>query len=180
MARLQDIYKTEVVSALQKELSIDNPMAVPRLQKIVISMGIGEGKTDKGMIETGVEQLGLIAGQKPVVMKAKKSVSNFKLRAGMPVGVKVTLRREQMYEFLDRLISVVIPRVRDFRGLKPSGFDGHGNFNMGLSEQSIFPEIDPDKISFTQGMNLAFQTTATKDEDAKALLTVLGMPFRTN
>ena len=160
--------------------TLNNPMEVPKLQKIVISMGIGDGKTDKGRLDAAAEQLELIAGQKPVVMKARKSVSNFKVRAGMPVGLKVTLRRDRMYEFLDRLVSIVIPRVRDFRGLSPSGFDGHGNYNMGLSEQSIFPEINPDKISFTQGMNLSFQTTAEKDEHARALLISLGMPFRTN
>ena len=180
MARLHDFYKTEALPRIQKELSISNPMAVPKLEKIVISMGIGDGKTDKGKLEAAAEQLGLIAGQKPIVMKARKSVSNFKVRAGMPVGLKVTLRRDRMFEFLDRLISVVIPRVRDFRGLNPSGFDGHGNYNMGLSEQSIFPEIDPDKISFTQGMNLSFQTSAKSDEQARALLSILGMPFRTN
>ena len=180
MARLKEKYKTEIRAALQETFGIKNAMAIPRLRKMVISMGIGDAKDDKAKLETATKQLTLIAGQKPLVMKAKKSVSNFKLRDGQPVGLKVTLRRERMYEFLDRLISLAIPRVKDFRGLNPSGFDGRGNYNMGLSEQSIFPEIDPASITFIQGMNISFETSAESDEQARELLLQIGMPFRTN
>lgn len=178
MARMQEQYTAQVAPSLKERFGIGNPMAVPRLQKIVLSMGLGEANEDKAKLEVAEKQLTLIAGQKPVVTRAKKSVSNFKLREGMPVGLKVTLRRERMYEFLDRLVSMAIPRVKDFRGLNPSGFDGRGNYNMGLAEQSMFPEIDPSTITFTQGMNICFQTTAPDDEQARELLRGLGMPFR--
>jgi large subunit ribosomal protein L5 len=180
MTRLKEHYDTTVKSHMTEKFGYENPMAVPRLRKIVISMGIGEAKDDKAKLETAQEQLTRIAGQKPVVTRARKSVSNFKLREGSPVGLRVTLRRERMYEFLDRLVSLAIPRVKDFRGLNPSGFDGRGNYNMGLAEQSVFPEVDPANITFTQGMNIAFQTSATSDEEARELLGQLGMPFREN
>jgi large subunit ribosomal protein L5 len=176
--RLQEQYATQVAPSLKERFEISNAMAVPRLKKIVISMGVGDAREDKSKLETAQQQLTLIAGQKPLVSKAKKAVSNFNLREGMPVGLKVTLRRERMYEFLDRLVSIAIPRVKDFRGLNPSGFDGRGNYNMGLAEQSVFPEIDPSTITFTQGMNINFQTTAPNDEQARELLSRLGMPFR--
>ncbi len=180
MARLLNEYRKEIASRLKEQFSIGNVMAVPRLEKIVISMGVGDAKKEKNKLEESQAQLALIAGQQPVVMKARKSVSNFNIRAGMPVGLKVTLRRERMYEFIDRLISIVIPRVRDFRGLNPSSFDGNGNYNMGLSEQSAFPEIDPSSISFVQGMNIAFHTSSDNDEQARSLLSMLGMPFRSD
>jgi large subunit ribosomal protein L5 len=178
MARLLEKYKNEVLPALQSELGISNKYAVPRLVKIVISMGLGKASANKQMLEVAANELGLIAGQKAVVCNAKKSVSNFKLRQGMPIGLKVTLRGERMYEFMDRLISVALPRVRDFRGISPKGFDGKGNYNMGLSEQSVFPEIPADKIQFQQGMNITMVTTAKKNEHAYKLLEKMGMPFR--
>jgi large subunit ribosomal protein L5 len=180
MPRLKDQYNSEVRSALKDRFEIANPMAVPRVRKVVISMGMGDAKDDKTKIEQAMEQLGIIAGQKPIVTRAHRSVSNFKLREGEPVGCKVTLRGARMWEFLDRLISLAIPRVKDFRGLNPSGFDGRGNYNMGLAEQSVFPEIDPANITFVQGMNISIQTSAETDEQAKELLARLGMPFREN
>ena len=180
MTKLQEKFVSEVVPALREKFSYTNPMAVPKLEKIVLSMGMGDAHAEKAKLETAQKQLALIAGQKPIVMKAKKSVSNFKLREGYNVGLKVTLRGARMYEFLDRLVSLAIPRVKDFRGLNPSGFDGRGNYNMGVTEQSIFPEIDPSNITFTQGMNMAFQTSAATDEEARELLAGLGMPFREN
>lgn len=178
VARLDERYKREIIPALSERFSYKNVLAVPKLAKIVISMGIGSAETDEAKFEMARKQLALIAGQQPVVTRAKKSVSNFKLREGMRVGLKVTLRGQRMYEFLDRLISLAIPRVRDFRGLNPSSFDGRGNYNMGLVEQSVFPEVDPATITFTQGMNVVMQTTAETDEEARALLTLFGMPFR--
>ncbi len=175
VARLTEKYKNEVIPALTERFSYANVMAVPKLKKIVLSMGIGE--QDSSKLETAQKQLALIAGQQPVITKARKSISNFKLREGMNVGLKVTLRGTRMWEFLDRLIALAIPRVKDFRGLNATGFDGRGNFNMGLVEQSVFPEIDPATVTFTQGMNIAMQTTATSDEEARELLTLLGMPF---
>lgn len=177
-ARVAEKYKTEVVPALKERFGYKNPFALPKLEKIVISMGIGDGQTEKAKMESATDQLTLIAGQKAVVVLAKKSVSNFKLREGNKVGLKVTLRGQRMYEFFDRLVALAIPRVRDFRGLNASSFDGHGNYNMGLIEQSVFPEIDPAKITFTQGMNIAFQTSAHTDEEARELLSLLGMPFK--
>ncbi|MHC4561930.1 MAG: 50S ribosomal protein L5 [Planctomycetota bacterium] len=179
-ARLKDYYNDQVASALAEKFSHRNRLAVPRLEKIVVSMGIGDAHEEKAKLETAEKQLAQITGQKPIVTKAKKSVSNFKLREGMSVGLKVTLRGERMFEFLDRLVSLAIPRVKDFRGLNPSAFDGRGNYNMGLVEQSVFPEIDPAGVTFMQGMNIAFQTTAANDEEARELLTQMGMPFRTN
>jgi large subunit ribosomal protein L5 len=178
-ARLQERYDQELAKQLAEKFSIRNRMAIPKLKKIVISMGIGDGHADKARLETAANQLGQIAGQKPIVTKARKSISNFKLRDGMAVGLKVTLRGDRMYEFLDRLVTLAIPRVKDFRGLNPNGFDGRGNYNMGLVEQSVFPEIDPATVTFNQGMNIAMQTSAPTDEQARELLTLLGMPFRT-
>ncbi|MBT3278869.1 MAG: 50S ribosomal protein L5 [Phycisphaerales bacterium] len=180
MARLLTQYKDQIASALKDEFSIGNVMAIPKLEKIVISMGTGWAKDEKARFEVAQKQLTLIAGQKPVICLAKKSVSNFKLREGSPVGLKATLRGERMYEFFDRLVSLAIPRVKDFRGLNPSGFDGRGNYNMGLNEQSVFPEIDPVSITFNQGMNICFQTSTNNDEQARALLKALGMPFATS
>jgi len=164
--------------ALAKQFNHSNGLAVPKLVKIVVSMGIGSAHQDQAKLEAAQKQLALIAGQRPVVTRAKRAVSNFRLRKGFQVGLKVTLRGQRMYEFLDRLVTLAIPRVRDFRGLSASGFDGRGNFNMGLVEQTVFPEIDPSTVAFTQGMNIAFQTTAKTDEEARELLSMLGMPFR--
>lgn len=178
VARLQDKYKTEVIAGMKERFGYTNPMAVPKLIKIVISMGMGQAHQEQAKLETAQKQLALIVGQRPVVTLAKKSISNFKLREGMKVGLKVTLRGQQMYEFLDRLITLAIPRVKDFRGLNSSGFDGRGNYNMGLTEQTVFPEIDPAGVTFTQGMNIAVATTANTDEEARELLSLMGMPFR--
>lgn len=178
MSRLYEKYKQEVVPGLKQELGRQNVLTIPRLQKIVVSMGVGDAVTDKKRMEKATQVLSTIAGQKPIVCKAKRSVSNFKLRKGYDVGCKVTLRGVRMYEFLDRLISVVIPRVRDFRGLDPQAFDGHGNYSMGLTEQSVFPEIDLDRIDFPQGMNITMVTSSKNDSDGKELLKQLGMPFR--
>lgn len=178
MARMMEKYRNEVLPALKNELGIDNVMAVPRLEKIVISMGIGQANAEKRRLELAQQELALIAGQKPVVVKAKKSVSNFKIREGWPAGLKVTLRGTQMYEFFDRLVSVTIPRVRDFRGLNPRGFDGRGNYSMGLTEQTVFLEVNPDKVEFQQGMNIAMITSAANDQHAYKLLEMMGVPFR--
>lgn len=178
MARLRDIYKSKVIGELKQEFNYSNPMAVPKVSKVVISMGVGKALQDKKFMAGAKKDLTMIAGQVPVVCKAKKSVSNFKVREGNETGLKVTLRGVRMYEFMDRLISLAIPRVRDFRGLNPKGFDGHGNYSMGLNEQSVFPEVDPAMIEFTQGMNITFVTTANTDEEAKKLLSGFGMPFR--
>lgn len=176
--RLNDKYKTQVVPALTARFGYTSPVAVPKVQKIVISMGIGDGHQDQAKMDMATKQLTLIAGQKPVVTKSKKAISNFKLRIGMKVGLMVTLRGARMYEFLDHLISLAIPRVKDFRGLNPSGFDGRGNYNMGLVEQTVFPEVDSSTVTFTQGMNIAMATSAQTDEEALELLTLMGMPFR--
>ena len=178
VARLLERYRNEVIPGLKNRFGYDNPMAVPRLEKIVVSMGMGDAHEEQAKLETAQKQLAQIVGQLPVVTRARKSISNFKLREGMQVGLKATLRGRRMYEFLDRLISLAIPRVRDFRGLSPSSFDGRGNYNMGLVEQTVFPEIDPSKVTFTQGMNVAIETSAGSDEEARALLGMLGMPFR--
>lgn len=177
-ARLQEKYKIEVIPGLNERFGYSNPMAIPKLQKIVVSMGMGDADSEQAKLETAQKQLGQITGQIPIVTLAKKSISNFKLREGMKVGLKVTLRGRRMFEFLDRLISLAIPRVKDFRGLNPSSFDGRGNFSMGLVEQMVFPEVGTDNISFTQGMNITLQTSAVTDEEALELLTRLGMPFR--
>ncbi len=178
MARLKDLYKSKVVSEMTKEFGYKNSMAVPRIEKIVISMGVGKAVQDKKFLELAKKDLMLVTSQMPTVCKAKKSVSNFKVREGLETGLKVTVRGVRMYEFMDRLISLAIPRVRDFRGLAPNSFDGKGNYSMGLSEQSVFPEIDVAKIEFQQGMNITFVTTAKTDQEAKAMLSFFGMPFR--
>ena len=178
MARLQDRYFEEIVPALRKELGRDNLLSLPRLSKIVISMGLGQAILEKKRMTNATEELAVISGQRPVVTKARKSVSGFKVRQGMDVGAKVTLRRKRMYEFLDRLINVAIPRIRDFRGLSPRAFDGRGNYSMGLQEQTVFPEIEADKVDAIHGMDITVCTSARRDEDALALLKALGMPFR--
>ncbi len=178
MARLKDIYKSKVVPELLKEFGYKNRMAVPRLEKIIISMGVGRAVQDKKFIELSKADLTLITGQMPLVCKAKKSVSNFKVRQGQETGLKVTIRGERMYEFMDRLISLAIPRVRDFRGLSPKGFDGRGSYSMGLSEQTVFPEINTAKVEFQQGMNITFVTTTRSDDEARRMLALFGMPFK--
>ena len=178
MARLKDLYKSRVVPELTRELGYKNPMAVPRVEKVIVSMGVGRATQDKKFLELAKKDLAMIAGQMPAVCKAKKSVSNFKVREGMETGLKVTLRGVRMYEFMDRLINLAIPRVRDFRGLSPNSFDGRGNYSMGLTEQSVFPEINPAKVEFQQGMNITFVTTANSDDEARKLLQLFGMPFR--
>jgi large subunit ribosomal protein L5 len=178
MARLKDLYKSKVVGELVKEFGYKNRMAVPRLEKIIVSMGVGKAAQDKKYIELAKADLTLITGQMPLVCKSKKSVSNFKVRAGQETGLKVTMRGDRMYEFMDRLISLAIPRVRDFRGLNPRGFDGRGAYSMGLSEQTVFPEINPVKVEFQQGMNITFVTTAKSDDEARRMLALFGMPFR--
>lgn len=178
MARLMERYRNEVRPALQAEFQRENILSIPKLDKIVVSMGIGLATADKKRLESAARELAQITGQKPLVCKARKSISNFKLRRGMEVGLKVTLRGRRMYEFFDRLVNVAIPRVRDFRGLDPQGFDGRGNYSMGLSEQTIFPEVDPDKVEFQQGMNVTIATTARNDREALRLLQLMGMPFR--
>lgn len=178
MARLQDVYKSNVVPELTNEFGYTNRMAVPKIEKIVISMGVGRAVQDKKFLELAKKDLTMISGQKPLECKAKKSVSNFKVRAGDKTGLKVTLRGVRMYEFLDRLINLAIPRVRDFRGLSRTGFDGKGNYSMGLSEQTVFPEIDPAKVDHQQGMNLNFVTTARTNNEARRMLALFGMPFK--
>jgi large subunit ribosomal protein L5 len=178
MARLKDLYKSKIIPELTKEFGYKNTMAVPRMEKVVISMGVGRATQDKKFLESAKKDLTMITGQMPLVCKAKKSVSNFKVREGMDTGLKVTVRGIRMYEFMDRLISLAIPRVRDFRGLNDKSFDGRGNYSMGLAEQSVFPEINAAKMEFQQGMNIAFITTATTNEEAKKLLELFGMPFR--
>ena len=177
-ARLRERYQKEIAPAIAKEFGITNPMAIPRLEKIVINMGLGEAIANAKIVDTAAAELASIAGQKPVTTKAKKSIASFKLRAGMPIGSMVTLRGDRMYEFLDRLVSVALPRVRDFRGVSPRSFDGRGNYTLGIREQLIFPEIDFNKVEKTRGMNISIVTTARDDEQARALLRALGMPFR--
>lgn len=176
MARLKDKYLKDVRPRLKQRFSIDNDNAVPRLMKIVVNMGVGAAVENKGRVEAAAKDLGTITGQRPVVRKAKKAISGFKLREGMPIGCSVTLRRDRMWEFADRLITIVLPRIRDFRGVKDK-LDGRGNYTLGLSEQSVFPEIEFDKIEFPQGMDITFVTTAGDDEKGHALLKELGMPF---
>lgn len=177
MARLKDMYKADVAPALMKKFGYKSVMEIPKLDKIVINVGAGEAKENAKAIDAISGDLMKITGQKPVVCKAKKSVANFKVREGMPIGVKVTLRGERMYEFLDRLFNAALPRVRDFRGINPNSFDGRGNYNMGIREQLIFPEIDYDKIDKVRGMDICFVTTAKTDEESRELLTLLGAPF---
>jgi len=176
--RLEKTYKEKIIPVLVNEFNFKNRIETPRLEKIVLSMGLGRAIQDKKILETALEVLTVISGQKPVVCVAKKSVSNFKLRDGMEIGAKVTLRRRMMYEFLDRLINLAIPRVRDFRGLNPKGFDGRGNYNAGLVEVAVFPEINPDKVPFQLGMNITLVTTAKNDQEGRQLLKLFGMPFR--
>jgi large subunit ribosomal protein L5 len=177
-ARLRERYRAEVAPALMRELAYSNLMAVPRLEKIVLNMGVGEAVQNPKVIESAVEELTAIAGQKPVVTRAKKAISNFKLREGMPIGAMVTLRGERMYEFLDRLVSVALPRVRDFKGVPDRSFDGRGNYSLGLREQVIFPEINLDKVDKIKGLTIVICTTARTDAEGKALLRGLGIPFR--
>ena len=178
MSRLQDRYKTEILPELEKEFKISNPMAVPRLEKIVINVGVGEAIQNAKLLDAAKAELTQIAGQAPVVSRAKKSISSFKLRKGVPIACFVTLRQRRMYEFLDRLVNVVLPRVRDFRGVSPKAFDGRGNYTMGLRDQLVFPEIDYTKVDKTRGMNITIVTTARTNAEAFALLKKLGMPFR--
>ena len=177
MARLKDKYLNEVVPGLQEQFKYTNVMAIPKLDKVVINIGLGEAVANPKALDEALNDLTLITGQKPVVTRAKKSIAGFKLREGMPVGVKVTLRGDRMYEFVDRLVSVALPRVRDFRGVSPKSFDGRGNYSLGLKEQLIFPEIEYDKIDKLRGMEIIFATTAKTDEEGRALLKLLGMPF---
>jgi large subunit ribosomal protein L5 len=179
MSKLRDYYKDTVVKKLTEQFGYETPMQVPRISKITLNMGVGEAINDKKIIDNAVEDLTKIAGQKPVVTKARKSVANFKVREGYPVGCKVTLRSERMYEFLDRLISIAIPRIRDFRGLSPRAFDGRGNYSMGIKEQIIFPEVDYDKIDALRGMDITITTTASSDEECRALLAAFDFPLRT-
>ncbi|MBN1871532.1 MAG: 50S ribosomal protein L5 [Candidatus Omnitrophica bacterium] len=178
MVRLKEKYIKEIVPRMMEQYGYTNALAVPKLKKIVINMGLGEGAHDNKIIEDAVKELSIIAGQKPVVTKSRKAIANFKVRKGVPVGCKVTLRRNIMYEFLDRLISVTIPRIKDFRGLSKNSFDGRGNFAFGLTEHAVFPEIDVDKITFSKGMDIIIETTAKKDDEARELLQLFGMPFR--
>ena len=178
MSRLRDIYKSKIVGDLKSEFGFTSVMAVPKVEKVVVSMGVGKALQDKKYFDNAIKDLTALSGQKPIVCKAKKSVSNFKVRQGDKTGLKVTLRKERMYEFMDRLINLAIPRVKDFRGLDPKGFDGRGNYSMGLNEQSVFPEIDPSRIETNQGMNITFVTSAKSDAQGKAMLTLFGMPFR--
>ena len=179
-ARLKQRYQQEVAPAIAKEFGIKNPMAIPRLEKIVINMGMGEAIANAKILDTAADELKSITGQKSVITKAKKSIASFKLRQGMPIGVMVTLRGDRMYEFMDRLVSVALPRVRDFRGVSPKALDGRGNYTIGVREQLIFPEIDFNKVDKLRGMNISIVTSARTDELARALLKALGMPFRQN
>ncbi len=177
MARLKATYKDKVVPALMEKFQYDSIMQAPKLEKIVINMGVGEAKENQKFLDNAVEEMTLIAGQKPVVTKARKSISNFKLREGMAVGCKVTLRGEHMYEFFDKLVNIALPRVRDFRGVSKTAFDGRGNYALGIKEQLIFPEINYDKIDKIRGMDIIITTTANTDEEARELLSLMGMPF---
>ncbi|MFH1616527.1 MAG: 50S ribosomal protein L5 [Planctomycetota bacterium] len=178
MARFEDIYHLQVVPQLKKRFGYSSAMGVPKLEKIVVSMGVGKAVAEKKHLDEAIKAITMITGQKPLICKAKKSVSNFKLREGMAIGCKVTLRKKRMYEFMDRLVSLAIPRVRDFRGLNPKGFDGRGNYSMGLTEQSVFPEVNPVEIEVPQGMDITFVTTARTDEEGKEMLRLFGMPLR--
>jgi large subunit ribosomal protein L5 len=177
-ARLRDKYIKEVLPVLMKEFSLDNPMAAPKLEKIVVNMGVGEATQNAKLLDPAVNEVALIAGQKPVITKAKKSIAAFKVREGMPIGVMVTLRGDRMYEFFDRLVNVALPRVRDFRGVPTKSFDGRGNYTFGVTEQLIFPEIDYDRVDATRGMDITICTTARNDEEGRAFLLAFGFPFR--
>lgn len=178
MARLKELYTKEIVSQLVKEFGYKNVMQVPKLEKIVVNMGLGEAIQNVKILDSAAEELAMITGQKAVITKAKKSIASFKLRQGMPIGCMVTLRKDQMYEFLDRLMNISLPRVRDFKGVSAKGFDGRGNYSMGIKEQLIFPEINYDKVEKVKGLNISIVTTAKTDEEGRALLKCLGMPFR--
>lgn len=176
-ARLRESYKNDVFPALREQFKYENVMEVPKLEKVTINMGLGEAKENAKIMESAVAEMSLITGQRPVVTKARKSIANFKVRQGMPVGAKVTLRGDNMYEFIDKLFNIALPRVRDFKGVSKNSFDGRGNYSMGIKEQLIFPEINYDKVETIKGMNIVFTTTAKTDEEAAALLAALGMPF---
>jgi large subunit ribosomal protein L5 len=178
MNRKQELYINEVIPALRKKFEYTNIHMVPKLDKIVVSMGVGQATQNKAILDNAIKDMELITGRKPLVTKASKSISNFKLRAGMPIGCKVTLRGEIMYEFLDRLVSIVIPRIRDFKGVPTKNFDGRGNYSLGLTEQTVFPEIEFDKIDMIRGLNIAMVTTAKTDEEARELLKLIGVPFK--
>ena len=178
MSRLKDLYSNEIKDAMVKKFGYKNVMQIPKLDNIVINMGVGEAKENAKVLDTAIKDLETITGQKAVVTRAKKSVANFKLREGMPIGCKVTLRGEKMYEFTDRLVNLALPRVRDFRGVNPDAFDGRGNYALGIKEQLIFPEIEYDKVDKVRGMDIIFVTTAETDEEARELLTLFGMPFK--
>jgi large subunit ribosomal protein L5 len=178
MARLQERYYKEIMGRLAEKLGRKNPNSLPKLQKVVVNMGVGKALTEKTRMEAAAEQLSQITGQKALITKAKKAVSGFRLRENNEIGCKVTLRGKRMYEFLDRLISVALPRIRDFRGVNPKSFDGNGNYSLGLAEQAVFPEIDPDKVTFAQGMDITMVTSTHSDDEARELLRLFGMPFR--
>ena len=180
MNRLKEKYQKEVIPALTKEFGYKNVMAVPRIEKVVVNMGLGEATGNAKIVDTGADELARITGQKPVTRRAKKSIAAFKVRKGMPIATMVTLRGERMWEFLDRLVSIALPRVRDFKGVSPKGFDGRGNYTLGLRDQLLFPEIDYMKVDKARGMNISVVTTAKTDEESRKLLQLLGMPFRTN
>lgn len=180
MARLKEKYLNEVVPELMREFGYRNVMQVPRVTKVTLNMGVGEAKTNAKLLDDAMEELAMISGQRPAVRRARKSIAGFKVREGMAIGCTVTLRGDRMYEFLDRLISIALPRIRDFRGLSPHQFDGRGNFNMGVREQTIFPEVDYDSVEQMRGLNISITTTAKTDEEGRALLAKLGMPFRAN
>jgi large subunit ribosomal protein L5 len=179
-ARLREKYQKEVVPALQKEFGYTNVMAVPKVEKVVVNMGLGEATSNAKIVDTGADELARITGQKPVTRRAKKSIAAFKVRKGMPIATMVTLRGDRMWEFLDRLMNIALPRVRDFKGVSPRGFDGRGNYTLGLKDQLLFPEIDYMKVDKARGMNVSVVTTARTDEEARKLLQLMGMPFRTN
>lgn len=178
MSRLKELYSNEIMDAMQKKFGYKNVMQIPKLEKIVINMGVGEARENAKVLDAAIKDLETISGQKAVITRAKKSVANFKLREGMPIGCKVTLRGEKMYEFMDRLVNLALPRVRDFRGINPDAFDGRGNYALGIKEQLIFPEIEYDKIDKVRGMDVIFVTTAKTDEESRELLTLFGMPFK--
>ena len=180
MSRLRERYEKEAVPGLKKEFGYDNVMAIPKIAKVVVNMGLGEATQNAKIVDTGADELGRITGQKPVITKSKKSVAHFKIRDGYPIGAMVTLRNRRMFEFLDRLVTIALPRVRDFRGVSPKGFDGRGNFTMGLRDQLLFPEIDYMKVDKARGMNISVVTTAKTDEESRKLLQLLGVPFRTS
>ena len=177
MSRLKEMYSNEIMDAMKKKFGYKNVMQIPKLEKVVINMGVGEARENAKVLDSAVKDLETISGQKAIITRAKKSVANFKLREGMPIGCKVTLRGEKMYEFTDRLVNLALPRVRDFRGVNPNAFDGRGNYALGIKEQLIFPEIEYDKVDKVRGMDIIFVTTAETDEEARELLTLFGMPF---